>query len=101
MRRWAFVVAVFGMFVLVMFLGFFGKEVESLEGLEVNQKVYLEGEVVEERFLFGNSRLLVLDNGIELVCECSGSFKGRDVEVVGVVSEFEGNKQVEVLEIVG
>jgi len=39
-------------------LGFFGKEVESLEGLEVNQKVYLEGEVVEERFLFGNSRLI-------------------------------------------
>ena len=46
MRRWAFVVMIVGMFVLVLLLGFGGIEVGDLEGLEVNTLVRVSGEVV-------------------------------------------------------
>jgi hypothetical protein len=98
MRRWAFVVAILGMFVLLFFLSYGEKEVDSLEGLEINQRVLVGGTVVEERAISGG-RILRLENGIEVVCECVGSFKGREVSVIGIVSEFEGEKQVDVLRI--
>jgi len=102
MRRWAFVVTVLGMFVLSLFLSFGEKKVESLEGLELNQRVSVSGKVVDERVIFESTKLLVLDSDIELICEgCLGVFDGRKVSAVGVVSEFEGKKQVEVLKIVG
>jgi len=99
MRRWAFIIVVLGMFFLGFMLVQEGKVVsslEELEDLEVNQKVVIEGEIIESRLLYGNTRLLKLDSGIELICECS--FSGS-VKVDGIVSEYEGKKQVEVLKI--
>ncbi len=102
MRRLAFVVVIVGMFVLLLLLNLEPETVESLEdleGLEINTRVVVSGEVVSERVLYLGKRLLVLENGIELVCSCSGGFIGREVFVEGVVSEYGGKKQVEVLEI--
>lgn len=99
MRRFAFVVFVIGMFVLMGFLIFFVKEVDDLEGLEINERVIVGGMVMDERVIFGSEKLLILDNGIELVCECFGVFEGREILVEGVVMEFRGKKQVRVLSI--
>jgi DNA/RNA endonuclease YhcR with UshA esterase domain len=102
MRRFAFVIAIIGMFVLAMFMGRGNLEIESrenLEQLEINRKVSLSGKVVEERVLYVGTKMFILDNGIELVCECVDSFQGEDVVVEGVVSEFENKKQVNVLKI--
>ena len=104
MRRWAFVVAVLGMFVLLLFLGFGEEEVGSyseLQELEINSRVVVSGEVVSERVISGRRRLLELDSGIVAVCECVGNFAEERVEILGVVSEFEGERQVEVLRIAG
>jgi hypothetical protein len=104
MRRVAFVVMIIGMYILVLFIGFGVKEIEGYEDLldlEVNQKVFLEGIIVSERIIYEGTKLFVFENGIELVCECLESFVGKRVEVEGVVEEYDGRKQVRVLEMSG
>ena len=98
MRRWAFVVSILGMLVLAGFFVFDVKTADNLEELEINQKVRLDGTVLSEKASYG-IRIFELDNGIELVCECNGGFKGKMVFVEGVVSEYKENKQIEVLKI--
>lgn len=103
MRRWAFVIAILGLFVLVLVFGFNRIEVSSLDELlllEINQRVFLTGNIVSERVIYSGTWLLVLDSGIEMVCSCTRSFFGQ-VDVEGVVSEYNGKKQVEVLKIAG
>lgn len=102
MRRWAFVVFMLGMLVLVGVLVFYVREVESyleLEGLEINQRVRLSGEVVSERVLYGDEKLLELDSGIVLICEGCGSYLDKEIFVEGVVEEYEDGKQVRVLKL--
>lgn len=103
MRRFAFIIAILGIFVMALLLEFGSvREIESyaeLEELEVNAKVLVGGNVVEERILYEGTRLLKLENGVEVVCECAGSFNGEKVLVEGAVSEYEGKKQVEALRI--
>ncbi|MBU0760129.1 MAG: hypothetical protein KJ600_01155 [Nanoarchaeota archaeon] len=102
MRRFAFVIAILGMFVLVLLLSQKPVSVigyEDLEDLELNTRVEVVGEVVSEKIIYGDNKVLVLDGGIELVCEGVGGFVGNEVRVVGVVNEYDGKKQVSVLEI--
>jgi DNA/RNA endonuclease YhcR with UshA esterase domain len=121
MRKLSFIVVVFGMLVLSWFFIFGYVKVESysdLEKLEINQKVFLSGKVVEMRVISNGRRILELDiensgnsqalvsnetsdSRIELICECFEDYSGRKVFVEGIVSEFEKRKQVEVLEIAG
>jgi len=103
MRRFAFIIAIIGMFVLSLFMGGEGKEIESyeeLQGLEINAKVSVSGKVLEEKVIYEGTKLFILDTGIDLVCECIESFEGKEIEVEGIVSEFEGIKQVRVLRVV-
>ncbi|MBI5803768.1 hypothetical protein HY450_00825 [Candidatus Pacearchaeota archaeon] len=104
MRRFAFVAAIIGMFFLFLFFEAKPTEIrgiEDLNKLEVNKKVLIFGEIVEARVIYGRTRIFILDNGIEILCECYGFSEGDLIEVEGVVSEFEGKKQVEVLSIAG
>ena len=101
MRRWAFIIAILGMFVLLVLMNFSGKEIGSyseLEELEINQKVYLSGKVVSERAA-GEKIILTLDKNITLICDCDWSFKDKEISVVGIVGEYENRKQVQVLRI--
>ncbi len=102
MRRWVFIVVILGMLVLVGVMIFYVRGVESysdLEELEINQKVRLSGLVVSEKVIYGDEKILELDNGIELICEGCGLFEGEDVFVEGVVEEYKDGKQVRVLRI--
>ncbi len=103
MRRIAFIVSVLGIVALAFFLN--GEEIavvsySELEKLEVNQKVFTEGKVESERFLSSGRKIFVLDSGIEVLCSCLVSAGDSEIEVVGIVSEFDGKKQIEALEIV-
>ena len=102
MRRFAFAISIFGLLVLALLLNLIPIKVENyseLDNFEINQKVILEGKIMEERILFEGTKMLVLDNGIELICECNENFKGKNIEVAGVVEEYNGKKQVRVLKI--
>lgn len=103
MRKWAFIVFILGMFVLILLMVFLPvRKIETFEELnkfEVNQKISLTGRVVEERVISLNRKILTLENEIQLVCDCSESFDGKEVNVFGLVSEYDGKRQVEVLRI--
>lgn len=102
MRRFAFAIALAGLFVLTILVNsdpVFVENSEALKKMEINKKVRVEGKVVEERVLSSGDRILNLDNGIVLVCACSKSFDDGFVIVEGIVSEYNGVKQIRVLNI--
>ena len=104
MRRFAFVIAIVGLFLLALLLNQKPKEVSDYEGLrnfEINSKVIVEGRVVSEKLIYDGNKILTLDNGLELICECSENFKGKIVEVVGIVEEYNDKKQIRVLRLLG
>ena len=101
MRRWAFIIFVVGMFVLILLLNSGFREVESydeLESLEINTRVYVSGEVESERILYGAERAFEI-KGIEFVCTSCESLIGEKADVEGIVSEYNSKKQVRVLKV--
>jgi aspartyl-tRNA synthetase len=104
-RRWAFVLSVLGIFVLLLIMVYSGeKRIESLkelESLEVNSKVILKGVVVSER-KFGEGVMLELRVGegeiMEVLCDSSGigetDLEGKEIEVIGKIEEIYGEKKV-------
>ena len=102
MRRWAFVIAVLGLFVLFLFFNSGAKDIECYENLQslgLNSVVDVRGLVVEEKLIFGGTKILVLENGVELICDCPDNFEGEEIFAEGIVSEFEKMKQISVLRI--
>ena len=102
MRRWAFVIAILGMMAMLFLINLPAQEVASYEDiadLEVNTRVRVAGEIVGERIIYGNEKLLSLDKGIEMVYYGDGRFNGESVEVVGLVSEYNGKKQMTIEKI--
>jgi len=102
MRRFAFVIAITGLFFLLVMINIGAKEIfsyEELYELEVNTKVVVSGRVVDERVIFEGTKIFVLRGGIELICDCLVNLEGEDVNVEGIVEEYEGKKQVRVLRI--
>jgi len=102
MRRWAFIVFVVGMLVLMLLFSLPSKMVESdleLQSLGLNEKVEVYGEVVSERVIYPGTSLLKLDNGIDIVFEGLESFLGKDVRVFGMVSVYGARKQISAREI--
>jgi hypothetical protein len=100
MRKLSFIFAVFGISLLFVLLFIGIEEIEGvgdLDSLELNQKVSFIGIVDSERD-FGSFRILSVKE-IDVVCECSKSYLGLKVEIVGVVGEFNGVRQVEALSI--
>jgi hypothetical protein len=103
MRRWAFVIAILGMAIMLFLMNLPAREVVDYEGiadLEVNTRVQISGEVINERIIYGDEKLLVLGNGtggeLELVYQGDGRFNEKKIEAVGFVSEYDGKKQITV-----
>jgi hypothetical protein len=108
MRRVSFIVTVLGICVLVLMMVLSSSReifsIRDLEGFEINSLVEFSGVVSDERYFDNGFRIFHI-NEIEVVCECAGvlGLKEKEVFVEGVVGEFEGERQVEVLslEIIG
>jgi len=103
-RRWAFVGAIIGIFVLLLIMVYSDEKKvnsqEEIEKLEINTKVILKGFVVSER-KFGDGVMIELDNGIEVLCDsCSFGFEEKEIEVKGKVYDVYGDKKVSVFRIV-
>lgn len=97
MRRWAFVIFVLGIFIMFVLGEYYIFEIEGgegLESLEINSRVRVSGEVISERVIYQGTRLLELDNGINVLCECKENLLTKKLFVVGKVSEYDGRKQI-------
>ena len=100
LRKIAFIITIAGVAVLLMFLLAKPKEVSSFEDIkttEINEKVLVKGKIESQRD-FGNFKILEI-NGIEAICNCKESFLDKEVEIVGLVEEFNGKRQVRILRV--
>ncbi|MCH7567849.1 MAG: hypothetical protein IIA87_00335 [Nanoarchaeota archaeon] len=102
MRRISFIIVILGIFVLLVLLIFPPieiEEIESLDEIEVNEKISLSGEVIDER-IFEDFKILKIGE-IEVVCNCpiGESYLGKNVSVIGLVEEFNERKQIRVLRL--
>ena len=97
MRRFALIIAILGIGVLLGFLVAGPKEIDgkSLDGLFDGQSISFEGVVDEVRVLRAGS-LIVIDD-IRVFCECSDIRAGQRVRVEGLVEEYDGNLRVNAL----
>ncbi len=98
MKGAALGLAITGIFLLMGIMMFSPvREVSSLEETRANEKVLVSGVVEEERIV--NNLNIMKINGMEVVCDCTRSFKGKNVRIYGLVGEFNNKKQVRVLRI--
>jgi len=73
---------------------------EDLFNLQDNQKVYVSGQVIEEKAL-SNSRLIILNNNIEIYCDCNKlpKLKDKSIQAIGIIDNFSGKIRINVLKI--
>ena len=100
LKKISFIIVIIGIALLLSLLILSPKEVnvEDIENLTLNKKVFFRGKVEHERD-FGNFKIWQI-NEIEVVCDCNESYLNKEVEITGLVSEFEGKTQVRVLRLV-
>jgi len=106
MKKYAFIVSILGISVLLTLLLVVPEEIteNSMDAMEINEKIYLEG-VINKELDYGDFKILELEiDGessrlIDVVCDCKESYLEKKVSVIGVVEEYEGEKQVRVLSI--
>jgi len=96
----AFVVFILGMFLLFFYLQYLPTEVSDISGKILNSRVVISGKVVSERIIYSGTRLLEIEGGIVVLCECDNSFLGKNVRVVGKIKEYNGKRQVLAEEVI-
>jgi hypothetical protein len=104
MRKIAFIIAISGIFFLFLILAF-SKPLavynsSDLSKLTDNTKVSTTGKVISERILYGTTKLLKLDNNIELVCSSCPSYANKTIQVIGTAEKYLNKTQVQVLRII-
>ena len=97
MKEVALCLSIVGIFILLFLLSSEPVEIKSLNETLINQKVIIEG-IVEKERTAGELNIMQISD-IEVVCSCKESYLGKSVSLVGVVSEFNGKRQVKVLRI--
>jgi len=102
MKKYAFIIAILGIAILLGLLALGPKEIGSsddFEAMEINEKIIFKGMVIDEKD-FVDFRILKLQGkDFEVICDCVESYIDKEVEIVGVVDEFNGKRQVRVLRI--
>ena len=93
MRKYAFIIAILGIFVLLLFLNYQApipvSAPENLKNLTENQKVLTRGTVIEEKFQKSN-KILVLDNNLEILCDIkSPYYVNKNITILGVYDNFQ------------
>lgn len=102
MQKYAFILALFGIFILIGLLYFIpSKEVNSADEIDKfrdNEKVVLMG-IAEEERIYGDAIIFYV-NGIKIVCEgCRSGYEGKEVLIEGIVSIYEDVFEVEALSV--
>ena len=101
MRRFAFIVAILGIFVLILLIWMIpAREISDLgdlEGLEDNQRVILSGIVENERNYYEN--LIFEINNVKVICGKCENLQDKYVEVEGILDSYGDNLKVDVLRI--
>lgn len=102
MRSIAFIITIIGIFILVISLNQKPITIDSqddLTKLQQNQKVAIQGEVIEER-TNKNSKLIVLDNELQLNCPIPcPSYLNKNITAVGIIETWTEIPRIKLLKI--
>lgn len=103
MRKLAFIVSLLTLFFLLIYINLSSpiqitSEKDILK-LEQNQKVSMQGNVIDEKSS-GNSRTLILNNNITLYCNCPSlpRLKNKNITAIGFIDTFQKTK-IKILKI--
>jgi len=103
MKRLAFAITIIGIFVLIILLNLSSPTVinnySELSKLTDNTKVQTTGRVVSERILYEDTKLLKLDNNIEILCQACPLYINRTLEVIGTIETYINRTQINALKI--
>ena len=104
MRRLAFAITLAGIFILLMMLNLTNPLIvdnySSLSTLTEYTKVQTTGRVISERVLYENTKLLKLDNNIEVLCQACPSYVNRTLQVIGTSETYINRTQITALKII-
>jgi len=103
MRRLAFAITIIGIFILIIMLNLTNPLIvdnySSLSKLTDYTKVQTQGRVISERILYEDTKLLKLDNDIEILCQACPSYINRTLQVIGTSETYINRTQVTALKI--
>lgn len=104
MRKLSFIISLLGILILLLIPILIRPALllapSDLNKTIDNQKVLVSGKVLDEK-IYASYKILKLNNGISLNCNCKSSpLKNKNISALGIINEFPiGNKQIEVLKI--
>lgn len=103
MKRLALAIVLAGIFVLLLMLNLSSPKIvhnpSELSGLVDNSKVQTQGKVISERTLYGNTKLLKLENSIEILCPACPPYINRTLDVIGTSETYLNKSQISALKI--
>lgn len=104
MKILAFIITLAGIFTLLILLNLSHPIVinspKGLSGLEQNTKVQTTGRVISERTLYENTKLLKLDNNVEVLCQACPAYINRTLNVLGTSETYINRTQIAALKII-
>jgi len=103
LKRICLIITLAGIFTLLILLNFSAPIVvdnsSSLSSLEDNTKVQTTGKVISERTLYEQTKLIKLENNIEIICNSCPNYLNQTINVIGITETYENRTQVKALKI--
>jgi len=70
----------------------------DLQKLRENQKLVVAGRVIEEK-IYENSKTLILDNKVQVICNNCPSYFNKNITVLGLFDNYNDNNKIIALRI--
>ena len=97
LKKISFILAVVGITVLLILLILPGRKISDIDNMAINEKVILSGRIIDEGD-YGDFKIWQMEGkDFDIICDCKESFLDKEVSIVGLVDDFNGEKQVRVL----
>ena len=72
----------------------------SIQNQIDNTKVQIQGKVIQERILYEQTKLIKLDNNIEVLCTSCPNYLNKNITVIGITEKYQNKTQIKVLKVI-
>ena len=104
MKILALSISLLGILILIIMLNLSNPIIvdnsSQLKDLQDYTKIQTQGKVISERTLYENTKLLILDNNIEIICNSCPSYINRTLHIIGTTETYINRTQVQALKII-
>jgi hypothetical protein len=103
LKRICLIITLAGIFTLLILLNFSAPIIvdnyPNLEKLTDNTKVQIHGKVISERILYETTKLIKLNNSMEIICNSCPNYLNQTINVIGTTETYGNKTQVNALKI--